>query len=228
MAMLSGHPPPRRHDPPPIPADAAIPPQPKGLPSWVLDPNDPARDYVDRYVRSTYRYGPQTSCVVIGKSQFAGKTTVDVSNDASGTCGDANVVRETFEVNVAADRLSLIDAAKHDALKKWPDGSDPEGPAGMAIEKDAHVWKAPLHEALTKLELVPVRLQWYGRGTYPIVTIAGWHGLLMRDATPDTLHDIAQKVCPANDNRPFAIFAGVDRATILRFDCPDRVRWEVL
>jgi hypothetical protein len=214
-------------EPPPIPSGANI--QPKTQPTWALDPDDPAHDYVDRYVRSTYRYGPQTACIVIAKSQFSGgSTTVDVNNGPTGTCGTANEVRETFQVNVAADRLSLVDPGKHDPLKKWPDGSDPEGPPGTPVEKDARAWKAPLHEAMTRMELVPVRLQWYGRGTYPIVTIAGWHGELTREATPDTLRKIAQTLCPANESHPFAVFAGVDRSALLRFDCPDRVRWESL
>jgi hypothetical protein len=218
---------PHREMPPP-PADA--PPLPKNLPTWVLSPDDPARDYVDRYIRSTLRYGPQTAtCVVVQKSVFSGgHTTVDVKNDESGSCGAATQLRDTFQVDVGADRLSVVDPDKHDPLRKWPDGSDPEGPAGMAIEKEPHSWKAPLKDAFEHLDLVPVRLQWYGRGTYPIITLAGWHGELNRDAGPSTLQEFAQKLCPANDNRPFAVFAGIDRANILRFDCPDKVRWELL
>jgi len=219
----------RHRDPPPIPSGANVPPQPSSQPTWALDPADPAHEYVARYLRATFRYGPQTGCVVVGPSQFKdGNTTVEVTNGPTGSCGPANVSRETFLVNVSSDRLSVTAPPDHDALKKWPDGSDPEGPAGPPVEKDPRSWKSPLHDAIIGLNLVPVRLQFYGRGTYPIVTIAGWHDQVTREATPDTLSSIARKLCAVNENQGFAIFAGIDRANMLRIDCPDRFRWDRL
>jgi hypothetical protein len=213
--------------PPPAVDGAVAPALPSREPDWGLNSDDPAADYVGRYVRAVQRYGVQTACVVVGKSTLKdGLSAVEVRNGPTG-CGTANELRDTFLVNPAADRLHLAEPDKHDPLRKWPDMSDPEAPAGPPQEvQDILHWKSPLKEALKGLQLVPIRVQWYGRGTYPIVTIADWHATVTRDASPASLSAAAQKLCAATNGQPLAIFGGLDRVNLLRVVCPDKTRWE--
>ena len=102
------------------PVDAASPPV-----GMDLDAEDPARDYVKRYVSATKRYDEKTDCVLIGKStEKDGKRVVEVKETPK--CGKANAVRDVFYVDVAGDRLSLDDPKTRAPLKPWPDGSAPD------------------------------------------------------------------------------------------------------
>ncbi len=220
-------PPSSRPTPPAGDAGPAIP-IPQREPTPDLDPADPAADYVNRYIRAVNRYGDKTACVAVGKSTTSGgDSTVVVSNPESGSCGPAKEVRDTFVVNVAADRLHLADPSKATPLQKWPDSSDPEGPAAPVREvPDLLHWKSPVRDALKALQLVPIRVQWYGRGTYGIVTLAGWHGDVVPTASDDTRKGIAQKLCAASGGQSMGIFGGLDRTLMLRITCPDKTRWE--
>ncbi len=193
-----------------------------------LDPADPARDYVARYVIATGRYGSHASCMTVaGSASDGGTTSVDVKNDPSGACGPPGQTKETFTVDLGADHLALVDAANHDPLRKWPDGSDPEGPAAPVGEPpDIRKWKNPLKEAMVAMKLVPIRLQWYGRGTYAVVTLAIWRDPLSPTASGEDLQSAAGKLCTANGGHSLAFFGGLDRVNMLRIDCPDRTRWE--
>jgi hypothetical protein len=199
-------------------------------PEWSFDPADPARDYVTRYVQTVSRYGAQTSCVVVDKSRFdSDKTFVDVRNDPGGSCGPKDELRDTFVVNVSGNRMSLDDAAHHTPLQRWPDGSDPGDPPGhIASVDDLRTWKAPLKKALSELQLVPIRVQLYGRGTYPVISIAGWHDPLKKDTPVEALRPMARTLCDANNAKPLGVFVGLDRVNLLRIDCPDTPRWDKL
>ena len=65
----------------------------------------------------------------------------------------------------------------------------------------------------------------YGRGTYPVITLAGWHGGIDMSATPDDLKAFDDELCRANDGAPLGIIAGIDRANVLRIRCPGPARW---
>jgi len=212
------------------PATAAVLPPLGRDPDWELDPADSAKDYVSRYMRGTKRYGAQTGCVTVGTSTFVNdRSVVETHNDASGTCGAAGALRDRFFVRVAADRMTIDDSLHQPKLQPWPDGSDPNAPpAKVADAPHMGAWKAPLSEALKKLELATVRLQLYGRGTYPVLSIAGWHGRVQRGMTTSELEAPAKELCTSNDNDPMAIFAGLDRSTVLRITCPGTARWDAL
>jgi hypothetical protein len=214
--------------PPPLEIDAAAPVQPKREPDWDLDSDDAARDYVRRYALGTHRYGDTLDCVDVGASQPAGgRRSVEVRTAAS--CPGAGTVRDVFLVDVAMDRLSVDDKAKRDALARWPDGSDPEGPPGPVREIGSlREWNGSLKDALQQQLLVPIRVQTYGRGTYPVVTLAGWHGTVMPGADPDALRGFAEAMCRATHGAPMALFGGLDRSLILRVRCPGGTRWERL
>src|SRR5579863_9194514 len=54
---------------------------------WDLDPADPARDYVDRYILSTQRYGRETPCVSAQPSRVeGGRTLVDTRDTDENGC----------------------------------------------------------------------------------------------------------------------------------------------
>jgi hypothetical protein len=134
-----------------------------------------------------------------------------------------------FLVDVAEDRLAVDDSGKRQPLARWPDGSDPQGPPNDVRQvDDVRGWKAPLGEAFRKRLLVPIRVQAYGRGTYPVVTIAGWHGDVTPEASMDALRSVAEGMCAASRGAPMGIFAGIDRSKILRIRCPAAVRWDRL
>jgi hypothetical protein len=197
-------------------------------PEWVLDPQDPARDYVSRYITGTNRYGAQTGCVEVQKAVFKGESSaVAVKNDPSGSCGPAGAVRDTFLVNVSGNRMTLDDPTHHDPLQKWPDGSDPDGPPGPVVSvEDLRSSKVPLKQTMKELQLVPLRIQLYGRGTYPVVTLAGWHDPVFLNAQADALRPVVTRLCDATSGRPLGVFAGLDRVNLLRIDCPDKPRWD--
>jgi hypothetical protein len=217
-----------RTPPPPLELDAAVPDKPKREPDWDLDSDDPARDYVRRYTLGTHRYGDTLDCVAVGPSQAAGdRRRVEVKNAAG--CPGAGTVRDAFLVDVAADRLTVDDKAARDALARWPDGSDAEGPAGAVREIGSlREWNGALKEALQQQLLVPIRVQTYGRGTYPVVTLAGWHGAVVPGADPAALRGLAEAVCRATHGAPMALMGGLDRSVILRIRCPAATRWDKL
>jgi len=211
-------------------AGARTPPPPARNPDWTFDPADPAKDYVGRYLRATMRYGAETSCVLLGKSSFRGsESLVEVRNPGDGSCGKPAELRDTFLANVSIDRLRLDDSEHHPPLKVWPDGSMPDvAPGPIAEVTDLHQWKTPLHEAIKQQQLYPLRIQLYGRGTYPVITLAGWHALFDPRGDLAALKPAAASLCTANKGAPIGIFAGFDRALLLRVDCPDNPHWEKL
>ncbi len=213
-------------------AAAAVLSLPKAMrdPDWGLDPADPATDYVTRYLRATKRYGDKTACVAVKPSSFSdGRSVVETRNDASGSCGKPDDLRDRFFVKVATDRMSIDESLRQPALQKWPDGSDPDGPPGKVSDgQDLRAWKASLGTTIRALKLVPLRVQLYGRGTYPIVTLAGWHGVVMQGMTPAQLEAPAKELCQANDGEPLAFFAGLERSTLLRITCPGTAKFETL
>jgi hypothetical protein len=210
---------------------ASIPPTPGSAPSWDLDKSDPARDYVDRYVRATKRYGAATACVVAKvNGSRDGKAIVEVrdAEKPPAPCPPSSAgsaPRDAFLVDVDRDRLEL---AKGGALAKWPDGTDPAGPPGPPVEADAP--PAKLTDALFAAKLTPVRTQLYGRGSYAVLTLAGWHDPVTLNAAPASLGAFVEKTCAANDGLPFGLFAGIDRATMLRVRCgaAPAARWDRL
>lgn len=217
--------------PPPEPGDAG-PPKPRREPDWDLGSDDAASEYVNRYVVATHRYGDAVECMRVEASLPSGdkrSVSVRVRRDRPA-CKDPGVVRDVFLVDVAADRLSLVHDGSPSPLARWPDGSDPEGPPGeVRAVDDLRVWKGDLRDVLGKqMQLVPIRAQLYGRGSYPVVTIAGWHGDVVANAPRDKLDAAAAKMCKANDAMPLALFAGLDRSSILRVRCPGSARWEKL
>jgi hypothetical protein len=218
---------PRSSPPPPDPRDAI--PVPKRDPDWDLDPEDPARDYVRVYAIATRRYGETLDCVDLGASRpVADGRRVEARVAAS--CADAGAMRDVFIADVAADHLRLEDGSTAIPLARWPDGSDPAGPPTRPVRQAAEMskWKSALHDALTARQLVAIRLQSYGRGSYPVITLAGWHGAVNPQATPEELKPLAVDLCKANTNLPLALFGGLDRSTTLRIRCPATVRWDKL
>jgi hypothetical protein len=219
------------HAPPraPMPTESATPiPQPKRDPDWDLDSDDAARDYVRRYALGTKRYGESLDCADIGRSAPAGdRRRVEVKTAAN--CPGAGTVRDVFLVDTALDRLSVDDRSKRDPLAHWPDGSDPEGPAAIVREiTGMRDWKVPLKDVLQRQQLVPVRVQGYGRGTYPVVTIAGWHAAVVPTASPEALRPFAEALCQASGGMPLGLFGGLDRTLMLRIRCPAATRWDRL
>jgi hypothetical protein len=220
-----------KSSPPPV-DPAELPPKPRREPDWDLDPDDAARDYVRIYAIATKRYGDSLDCVVLGPSR-AGPGGRRVEVKAAPGCADAGGVIDVFVVDVAADHLTVDDKSSHLGLARWPDGSDPEGPPAKPVRQvtDMKHWTTALHDAITTRQLVAIRLQTYGRGTYPIITLAGWHGAVHPGATPDDLKSLAQDLCHANGGLPLAFFAGIDRANTLLIRCPfspANVRWDRL
>ena len=207
-----------------------MPPKPSREPDWDLDGEDPARDYVRRYVRATRRYGDKIACVITLASKAKGsRRLVEVRDDPSSTCGSASdAVRDVFLVDVGGDRLTRDDPRVGAPLARWPDGSDPEGPAGkIGGVDDLPKWTSPIHDVLTSLALTAIRVELIGRGSYPVITLAGWHGDVRRGASSSALQPAAEKLCAANADAPMTIFGGFDRANALRIRCnPATPRWE--
>jgi hypothetical protein len=149
---------------------------------------------------------------------------VEVAGARKPGCGQAEAPRETFLVDVSADRLETKGGA---GLKKWPDGSDPGAPANAPVELDP---MGPLRDALFAMDLTPVRFQGYGRGAYLVITLAGWRNPIAPGAPPEAMRDFAARTCAANTALPLGFLAGIDRATILRVRCgdPPSARWGTL
>jgi hypothetical protein len=224
----AGHLIPRHTTPPPV-DPSLIPPKPSRDPDWDLDVDDPARDYVRRYAVGTHRYGDDLGCVDIGPSQPAGdKRSVEVKTAAS--CPGAGTQLDVFLVDVAGDRLTVDDKSRRNALTRWPDGSDPEGPPNPPQSmEDMRRWTGPLKQQFQQLLLVPIRVQTYGRGTYPVVTIAGWHASVTPSTPMDDLRAVAERLCKADGDMPLGIFAGINRSQLLRIRCrPPEARWDKL
>jgi len=210
---------------------AMLPPKPQREPDFDLDPLDPARDYVTRYVRATKRYGDKTECVAYGASFDKGQwRAVEVKDDPKSSCGgSSDALRDTFLVDVGADKMTLDDP-KAKPLANWPDGSDPRGkPSPIPSQEDWKKFASPLVDELVKSKLTVVRVQLYGRGTYPVLTLAGWRDPMGANASPESLLPLTQKLCQASENKPFSVFAGINRSTILRVRCPSgQARWDKL
>ncbi len=207
----------------------ALYPTPSREPDWDLDTADAARDYVRRYAFFTKRYGENLDCVDLGASQPAGdKRRVEVKTAPS--CPGAGTVRDVFMVDVAGDRLGVDDPAKRDPLARWPDGSSPDGPSTEKVREivDMKNWQSPVRAVFGHQSLVPVRVQAYGRGTYPVVSIAGWHGPLQRNASPDAFKPLAEELCRTTGGMPLGIFAAMDRVHLLRVRCPAATRFDTL
>jgi hypothetical protein len=224
---------------PPVPTDDPRVFKSGRDPDMDLDPSDPASDYVRRYVATTKRYGDRIDCIDIQPSKPSGdKRSVEVRNAA--TCPTPlpagqtpGGVRDVFVVDVPGDRLSVDDPSKRDALQKWPDGSDPEGPPAPKVRdiNDTTKWKSPLNDAIRSHLLVPLRVQAYGRGTYPAVTLAGWYGVVQPGASPETLRPLATALCAGNSGLPLGLFTALDRSKILRIRCSKEgpsSRWDTL
>ncbi|HEY8041428.1 MAG TPA: hypothetical protein VIF15_16595 [Polyangiaceae bacterium] len=221
-----GHLIPRSSPPPDDPS--AQPPKPSRDPDWDLDSDDAARDYVRRYALGTKRYGTALDCVEVAASSPAGDRRSVAVKTAAG-CPGAGTVRDVFLVDVAGDRMTVDDRSTRDPLARWPDGSDPEGPSEKLSEMvNVQAWRGPVKDQLTALLLVPIRVQTYGRGTYPVVTLAGWHGAVSPGASPSELRSMAESVCRATGGAPMAFLAGIDRSRILRIRCPGGARWDAL
>jgi hypothetical protein len=217
-----------RMPPPPIALDATVPDQPKREPDWDLESDDPARDYVRRYALGTRRYGDTLDCIDVGPSQPAGdRRRVEVRTAAA--CPGAGAIRDVFLVDATLDRLTVDNKSTRDPLARWPDGSDPEGPAGPVREIGSlREWNGDMKNALQGQLLVPIRVQTYGRGTYPVVTLAGWHGAVVPGADPEALRSLSEALCRATHGAPMALFGGLDRSVILRVRCPGGTRWDKL
>jgi hypothetical protein len=217
-----------KSSPPPV-DPSLLPPKPGREPDWDLDTGDEARDYVRRYALGTKRYGATLDCAVIQPSARVGNQVMVEVRGAPG-CPQAGAVRDVFIVDVAGDRLAVDDKTKRDPLERWPDGSDPGGPAKDVLNtSDMRKWSGALKDAVFgKRQLVVIRVQMYGRGTYPVITLAGWHGGIEMSATPDDLKAFDDELCRANDGAPLGIIAGIDRANILRIRCPGPARWDRL
>ncbi len=209
------------------PVDLVPLPQPTRPPTWDLASDDPAREYARRYVFFTKRYADGLACADFGASQPAGgQRRVEVK--AAAACAAAGTVRDVFLVDLAGDHISVDDKAKRDPLARWPDGSDPEGPAGSPVPEITVMkkWTGPVKDALAKHELVALRVQSYGRGTYPVLSLAGWHNEFQKNAPPDALKALAADLCAANQNMPMGLFNTLDRVDMLRIRCPGPAVWE--
>jgi hypothetical protein len=223
--------------PPPPPTDADFVKVGKREPDWDLDPTDPAEDYVERYILATQRYATERRCVHAQPSRVeSGRTLVETRDSNESGCSGTNAVRDTFAVDVEHDHLELADPARGAPLADWPDGSRPGGMPTPSPKEGPPVdtWSSPLRPALTALELVPLRVQFYGRGSYPLISLAGWHGILTQASTPAQLEEVVTKVCKASAGFPVGIIATMDRSTVLRIRCSlggshdGSVRWEHL
>jgi hypothetical protein len=206
--------------------DAGPPVEVKREPDWDLSADDPGRDYARRYAFFTKRY-PDFDCVEFGPGVAAGDRK-QVTVKTSASCPGGGAVRDVFLVDVAGDHLTVDDRTKRDPLARWPDGSDPEGPAGTTVRETTNMkgWKSPIQDALLKLSLAPLRMQSYGRGTYPVISIAAWRAPFTLNAPADAMQPLADALCAANDSMPMALVAGFDRSHLLRIRCPASSKWD--
>lgn len=219
-----------RTEPPPLTSAERVP-TPGREPDWDIDSSDPARDYVNRYILATKRYADKTGCVRASAPRSDGnRTLVDAVEVKDDPCKLGGAVLDTFAVRAGDDRLELANPKKGAPLAKWPDGSAPDAPPSGKVlgEDDIHKWNAPIHEYLVKMRFTPIRVQYYGRGSYPVITLAGWREPLQPGSSAESMAGIAKGICDATKGAPVGLFGGVNRADILRVRCPDKARWERL
>ena len=215
--------------PPAVADSAGLLPRASREPDWDLSSDDPALDYARRYAFFTRRYGDGFACVTFGASSQGG-TARRVQVTTAASCPGAGAVRDVFLVDVASDHLTVDDPSRRDPLARWPDGSDPDGPPTTPVREIFRMqdWKSPLQDVVRRQMLVPIRVQAYGRGTYPVISIAGWHGFFQQDAPPDALRPLADALCAANGNMPLGVLMAMDRTRLLRVRCPAATRWDRL
>jgi hypothetical protein len=217
--------------PPDPPTDADFVKLGAREPGWDLDPTDPASDYAERFIQSTERYKKERTCVHAQPSRIEnGRTLVDTRDSSENGCKGTNAVRDTFAVDLAHDRIELADPARGDPLTEWPDGSRPTGMATPSPKEGPPIkeWKSALPKAFESLALVPLRVQFYGRGSYPLISIAGWHGTVTPSSSPEQLSAAAAKLCHASAGFPLGVIETMDRSNVLRIKCPASARWEHL
>ena len=188
---------------------------------WDLDPSDPARDYAIRYATATKRYENLFECVRFGKSVKDGtRSKVEVRESPSPKCKTGTAVRDVFVVDVAKDRLTVDDPQTRAPLAAWPDESKPNEPAGEVYSINAiNEWKTPMANAFTLQRLSPIRIQGYGRGTYLVITLSGWHEPLTHEASDAKLKEAMKKLCDANEGHPFAVTSAMELRTWFRANC---------
>jgi hypothetical protein len=222
----------QKQTPPPLDPDAMAPIA-KREPDWDLDKRDPARDYVRRYIWGVARYGDMSRCVDAQPSTPAnGKAEVHVADAVPPRCPPTGV-DETFAVDVPGDRLELVrKQVDRSKLRPWLDGSDPGAPAKTPVPEFANPnkWNTPTGQAMKEARLVPIRIQMYGRGTYPFVMLAGWPAWFPRTIDQASRDAFAAKICAGSQGMPLAIGAGLDRSNVLRVRCGDAPTavWDVL
>jgi hypothetical protein len=231
LAQAMGVEPTEKPPPPLPPTDADFVKLGKRDINWDLDPNDPASDYVERYIQSTRRYGAERRCVRAEPSRIVdGRSLVEARDSRGDGCHGTGAVRDTFAVDVDHDRLELADPSVGSPLADWPDGSSPDGMPTPAPKEGPgiDVWNSPLPKALQALNLVPLRVQFYGRGSYPLISVAGWHTPVTLTSSPAELESDAKKICDASASFPLGLIATMDRSTVLRIRCPTGTHWEHL
>jgi hypothetical protein len=197
------------------------------VPDLDLDAKDPAQDYVGRYVRATKRYGDDATCARLDRSKLdAGRRVVPVRGRAR--CGSADL-HDEFVVDVAADRLALGPGSNGGPLAAWPDGSAPDAEGhGVQTLVGAKDWASPVVDAMNDLGLSPSRVEVYGRGTYRIVSLAGWTEPVAKDAPREGLRAVGKKLCAAN-GESFALLGGGAPYELARIRCPNGdTEWESL
>jgi hypothetical protein len=188
---------------------------------WDLDPADPARDYVRRYATATKRYGELVECVSFGKSVRQGtKSKVEVREAPSPKCKTGTAVRDVFLVDVAGDRLTVDDPAAWAPLTVWPDESKPDEKAAPVVSINrVREWTTPMKDMFELLRLSVIRIQGYGRGSYLVITLSGWHTPLAHDAPEAKLKEALKKLCDANDGHSFAVASQMEGPVWLRENC---------
>jgi hypothetical protein len=188
---------------------------------WDLDPTDPARDYAMRYAKATKRYEDLFECVRFGKSVKDGAwSKVEVKENPSPKCKTGTAVRDVFLVDVAKDRLTVDDPKARAPLAAWPDESKPNEPATEVFSINAiNEWKSPMANAFMLQRLSPIRIQLFGRATYLVITLSGWHAPLTRETDDGKLKEVMKKLCDANEGRSFAVTSAMELRTWFRANC---------
>ena len=189
---------------------------------WDLDPADPARDYVRRYVVATKRYADLLDCVQIGKSVRQGtKSKVEVREAPSAKCKTGTAVRDVFFVDVAGDRLTIDDPATRAPLAVWPDESKPDQKAEPVVSINSlHERTTPMKDMFELLRLTPLRIQGFGRGSYLVITLSGWRAPVSHDTPDKKLREALVKLCDANEGHSYAIASAMEPPVWLRVNCP--------
>ncbi len=190
---------------------------------WDLDPIDPARDYVRRYVTATKRYADLLECVQVGKSvrdAATKKSKVEVRESPAAKCKTGTAVRDVFLVDVAGDRLTVDDPKARAPLAAWPDESKPNEKAAPVYSINSILeWKSPMTKVFELQRLSPIRIQGFGRGTYLVITLSGWRAPIARDAGDAKIKEALKPLCEANEGQSFAIGSAMEPVTWLRANC---------